>query len=62
MASGSTNLSEPSNEIDDVNVDLPEPFGPAITVSAGTLSDRTRDRAQNPKMSSPRPAGLQVNF
>ena len=35
IASGSIRLALPSNQMDDVNVDLPDPFGPATTVSAG---------------------------
>jgi hypothetical protein len=36
--------------MDDVNVDLPDPFGPAITVNVGILLHRSEDLAENLKM------------
>jgi hypothetical protein len=35
IASGSIRLALPSNQMNDVNVDLADPFGPAITVNVG---------------------------
>lgn len=37
IASGSMRLALPSNRIDEVSVDLPDPFGPAITANVGML-------------------------
>jgi hypothetical protein len=31
-------LALPENQMEDVSVDLPDPFGPAITVSVGILA------------------------
>jgi hypothetical protein len=40
----------PSKEINEVNVVLPEPFGPAITERVGTLTGRRRHFADNLKV------------
>jgi hypothetical protein len=50
IASRSMILALPSNEIENVRADLPDPFGPAITVSVAILPDRGCGFALNLKV------------
>jgi hypothetical protein len=61
IASASIKLALPSNQIEDVSVDLPDPFGPAITVNVGTLFCERRDFAEYPEMSFCRSPRLQAD-
>ncbi len=62
IASASIKLALPSNQIEDVNVDLPDPFGPAITVNVGTLFCERRDFAEYPEMTFSGGSGLQADL
>jgi hypothetical protein len=53
IAPASIKPALPSNRIEDFSVDLPDPFGPAITVNVGTLLSGRRDFAGYPEMRCP---------
>ena len=62
MASGSIKFALPSNQIEEVKVDLPDPFGPATTVSVGILLDGGRKFTYDLQVRFPGNSGQQPNL
>jgi hypothetical protein len=62
IASGSIKFALPSNQIDDVNVLLPEPLGPAMTDRVGNSLKSSRKLADNAKVRLAGRSRLETDF
>lgn len=62
MASGSIRFVLPSSQIDEVNVLLPEPLGPATTNSAGESTGTGRQFADDLNVRFARSSGLEADL